>query len=245
MLDNESKILLGIEFILLFVNIKYAIYFAIFVICIYLFGFFFTSIGLDIHYYDLKKGTLYYHEYTGDYDKLYSKLSDYRKIKRQFKLDSETYNPFGIFYDDPTEVQDKDKCRAVIGIYKEGDKNLTNELKTYVKHCKFIKTNIKETKCIFGCYFSFFSIVNSFEFIAKLIIDLTNSKFFRQLFLGRWKENKIKIIRNNYKKHYGVIEVFREGKLEFYLPTEKGDEKNFFLHSEDKAPTKVRNKKKN
>lgn len=265
MIDTEMKILAGIlVFLLLLAQLKYAMGFLIFIIFIYLFGFFFTSIGLDVDLVKLDNSEIYFQEYTGDYDKLYAKLREYNAIKKKFKLSSKIYNPFGIFYDDP-DIQDRHKCRAVIGVIRnlkgEGDADtntdagaglraLTSfseipiELKEYFKQNKFTFNILPETQCIYGSYHSIFSIQSSFFlFLSKLIIELTNAKFFRRLFIPKWKENKIKIARNNYKKHFGVLEIIKNGKLEFYIPTEK--EKEFFLHSVEVSPARVKKAKSN
>jgi hypothetical protein len=266
MIDLETKILFGILVILFFFSTyKYTIIFLLFWIFIYLFGFFLTSIGMDIDLVKLENSEIYYQEYTGDYAKLFSRLSEFNKIKRKFKLSCNEYSPFGIFYDDPFNVADLNKCRAVVGIIKHPEKfissldpnfkNIENksiqnknsetnekELKEYLKNQNFKFTRLLDSQCIQGSYLSMFSVQNSlFIWISKLITEMSNLKFFRRLYLPKWKENKIKVARLNYKKHCGVINIIREGEINLYIPVE--NEKDFFFHSEKNAPTK--NKKKN
>jgi hypothetical protein len=240
--DTETKIMFGIFIILLFFSsYKYTIIYLLFWIFVYLFGFFFTSIGLDLDVTKLDKSEIFYQEFTGDYSKLYNKLSDFQIIKKKFKLAPLDYYPFGIFYDDPTEVNDVTKCRAVYGIIKFS-KEENKELLIFCKNENFKYDTIPETQCFNGNYFSMFHLQNSFIFIAKLIIEMTNMKFFRRLFLPRWKENKVKMARINYRKHYGVLEIIRENKIDMYVPVE--NEKKFLFHSIDIAPIKLKKNKK-
>jgi hypothetical protein len=260
MIDLETKIMFGIFVILvIFSSMKYSICFLLFWIFVYLFGFFLTSIGLDIDLVKLENCEIYFQEYTGDYSKLFPKLSEYNRIKRKFKLNPNDYSPFGIFYDDPCEVAEVSKCRAVVGIIKHLEKNTTDgkngkneikataeddrELKEYLKNEKFRIITLPDSQCLLGTYSSMFHIQNSFFiWVSKLIIEITNMKFFRRLFIPKWKENKVKVARLNYKKHCGVIEIFKECKIDFYIPVE--NEKDFFFHSEKNAPVKNKNKKK-
>lgn len=266
MIDLETKILFGILVVLFFFSTyKYTIIFILFWIFMYLFGFFLTSIGMDIDLVKIENSEIYYQEYTGDYAKLFTRIREYNKIKRKFKLSSRDYSPFGIFYDDPYNVADLNKCRAIVGIIKHPEKFISivdtnsktvedkpsiinksdtneKELKEYLKNENFKFTRLLDSQCIQGSYLSMFSIQNSLLiWVSKLIIEMSNLKFFRRLYLPKWKENKIKVARINYKKHCGVINIIREGEINLYVPVE--NEKDFFFHSEKNVPSK--NKKKN
>jgi hypothetical protein len=241
MIDTETKILFTITLVLTFFSIKYGIIFLIFWIALYLFAFFCTSLGLDIDLQNLNASEIYFQEYTGDYNDIYIKLNEYNAIRKKFKLDSEKYLPFGIFYDDPTKVSNIKECRAVIGIYKEKSGEKNKELEQYLKDNGFKFDSLPEAQCVIGSYNSLFSLQNSFIFVAKLIIELTSIKFIRRIFVPKWKEKTIKTAKLNYAKNTGVMELIKHGKIELYIPVEK--ERYFFLHSQTVAPSKSKKKK--
>jgi hypothetical protein len=242
MIDTETKILFVIFIILYFFSsYKYTIIYVLFWLFIYLFGFFLTSIGLDIENVKLENSEIFYLEHTGDYSSIFGKLKEYNNIKRQFKFSSESFSPFGIFYDDP-EKNEPSQCRAVYGFIKHDPKEF-KEIKEFLKNHNYKSRKIPESDTIMGTYSSLFHIQNSFIFIAKLIIQMTNLKFFRRLHHPKWKESKIKTARNNYKKHLGVMYIIRPSKVDIYIPIE--NTKDFFLHSSSTAPSKINNKKAN
>jgi hypothetical protein len=241
MMDTETKILITITLVLLFFSIKWCLIFLVFWIALYLFAFFCTSLGVDIDLNNIKESEIYYQEYTGDYTNLYIRLNDYNRIRKKFNLDSTVYMPFGIFYDDPTKVMNIQECRAVVGLYREKGKEKNKELDTYMKENGFKYDTLPETQCVIGTYNSLFSIQNSFIWIAKLIIDLTSVKFMRRVFIPKWKEKTIKVAKINYAKTCGVMEIYKHGQINLYIPVDK--ERLFFLHSQNIAPNKNKKKK--
>jgi hypothetical protein len=241
MIDTETKILISITLVLTFFSIKWGIIFLIFWTLLYFFAFFCTSLGLDVDLQNLKECEIYFQQYTCDYNDLYVRLNDYNAIRKKFGLDSEKYLPFGIFYDDPTKVTTITECRAVIGIYKEKGVERNEDFHQYMKDNGFKYDTIPETQCVLGTYNSLFSIQNSFVWISKLIIEMTSMKFIRRVFLPKWKEKTIKLAKINYMKTSGVMELYKHGKIELYIPVEK--ERYFFLHSQNIAPSKSRKKK--
>ena len=150
--DIETKIMFGILVLLFFFSTyKYTIIFLLFWIFIYLFGFFLTSIGMEIDLIKLEDCEIYYQEYTGDYSKLFNRLKEYNKIKKKLKLKSSEYSPFGVFYDNPFNVADLSKCRAVVGIIRHPHKFIsitdkqTNNIEQKVqKNADLIDKEVKD-----------------------------------------------------------------------------------------------------
>jgi hypothetical protein len=241
MIDTETKILITITIIVSYFTLKWGIIFLLFWVILYLFAFFCTSLGIDVELQNLKESEIYFQEYTCNYKDLYIKLKEYNMIRQKFKLDSAKYIPFGMFYDDPTKVMNVEECRAVLGIFKEKSTERNDELHQWLRDNGFKYDTIPETQCVLGTYNSLFSIQNSFIWISKLIIELTSVKFIRRVFIPKWKEKTIKLARINYMKTSGVMELFKHGRIELYIPVEK--ERCFFLHSQQVAPNKSRKKK--
>lgn len=235
MIDTEFKIMTGIFFILLFFSsYKYTIIYLVFWIFIYLFGFFLTSIGLYSDIENLEKSEIIYKEYTGNYDDLFDKLSEFHKLQKKFKLNSEI-SPFGIFYDDPSIVLEINKCRSIYGIICK-NKFDNKELKEYMIQENYKIGVIPESQCFNGNYEGMFSVRSSFVFLARIIIQMTLLKYFRRLFVPKWRDNKVKTAKSNYKKHCGVLIKISECKIDLYVPVE--NEKQFYLHSQVGAPSK-------
>ncbi len=214
---------------LLYANIKWAVYFSAFMVGMSLISFFCTSQGMDLEIETIKGNEVIYKEYIGDYQKMYEKLNEFHKAKRLFNL-NEFYFPFGIFYDNPEKFENKNKCRAVYGIIIE--KTVIkcmkhNEMLEYFKKDGFKTGNLPSAECVKGIYSSWFSIQNSFIYLASIMIKIVNYKFFSRLFTPKWKVNKIKIARKNYTKKHGVIEIYKPYEIQFYVPVE--NEKEFML----------------
>jgi len=92
---------------------------------------------------------------------------------------------------------------------------------------------IPSTKTIMGFYYSFFSVMNSFYFIQKLYINFTNAKFFARFFNPNWKNNQIKQARKNYNKKEGVLEIYDNYLMKFYVSYET-ERNKFNLYYEKK-----------
>jgi hypothetical protein len=214
---------------LLYTNLRYAVYFSMFMIGMSLFSFFCTSQGMDLDLETFNESEVVYQEHTGDYQKMYDKLSEFHKIKKMFKL-NEHYLPFGIFYDNPEKLDNVKKCRSVYGIIKEKSKEKCPKHKEMLEHLykNGFKTGaLPKTECLKGIYSSWFSVQNSFIFIAKVIVQFVNQKFFSRLFTPKWKINKVKIARKNYCKKHGVVEIFRPYEINLLIPVE--NEKDFIF----------------
>ena len=214
---------------LLYANTTYAVYFGVFVLGLNMFSFFCTSQGIELYFESIKESEILYKEYTGDYQKIYYKLSEFHIIKQLFKL-NDSYLPFGIFYDNPQKVDSVIKCRAVCGIIreKESEKSLYHkEMLEFLNKNGYKLRSIPQAECLKGTYESWFSLQNSYIFIARIIIKIINYKFFSRMFMPKWKINKIKIARKNYKKKYGVLEIIRSYKTDFFIPVER--ENQFIL----------------
>lgn len=232
-MDYEFLIMTAITILCFYVRLKYGI------ICLFLwiffsmFGFFFTSNGLDMILEPLSKSEIFYKKFVGDYQTLYSKLSQFHSIKRKFRLPL-CFKPFGIFYDNPEEQKDG-KCRCIFGILldvenKQKDFKDFNdqEFRNYMKENEFSYGEIPKTECIYGIYDCFFSVMNSFIFIAKIYIKMTNLKFFTRMYNPKWKDGHMKKARKSYKKKCGVLEIYDHKVMRFYIPISSED--NFFFY---------------
>ena len=228
-MDYELLILLGISALCFYIKIKYGIIFIVFITFVLVFGFFFTSNGMDLVLEDIEQAVMYYKSYTGDYELMYPKFKEFHIIRKKFKL-NESYKPCGVFYDNP-EKDKKEKLRAVIGIIdtKCESLNNNNDFSVYMKDNGYKKTVISKTQCVIGIYDCFFSVMKSFIFIAKIYIKMTNLKFFARMYNPNWKDNHIKVARKNYKKKVGILEVYDHKQMRFYIPLK--NEEMFYLYS--------------
>jgi hypothetical protein len=214
---------------LLYTNTKYAVYFGVFILGLNLFSFFCTSQGIELDFEVVKESEVVYKEYTGDYQKVYEKLSEFHIMKELFKL-NEYYQPFGIFYDNPQKVDDVYKSRAVCGIIREKESEKSpnhKEMLEFLFKNGYKLRSLPQAECLKGIYESWFSLKYSYLFIARVIIRIVNCKFFSRMFMPKWKINKIKVARKNYKKKYGVLEIIRSYEIDFFIPVER--ENQFLL----------------
>jgi len=211
---------------LLYTNLRYALYFSMFMIGMSLFSFFCTSQGMDLDLEILNESDVVYIQNVGDYKKMYYKLPEFGKIKKMFKL-NEHYLPFGIFYDNPDKIENVNKCRSVYGIIKDKTKEkspMHKEMIDYLSKNGFKTGTLPKSECFKGFYSSWFNVQNSFIFIASVIIKFVNYKFFSRLFTPKWKINKVKIARKNYFKKHGVLEIFRPYEINLFIPVENENE---------------------
>ena len=194
----------------------------------------YVCIGLDTDVVNFPESEILFQQYTGDYNNLYSRLNEFKNLKTKFKL-SEDYFPFGIFYDDPSITENVNQCRAIVGIVKEmNGTKMNEELKKYLKENKYDYDSLPKTLCVNGLYCSLFNVIYFFKFVSKLLIEMTTIKFLRRVFIPKWKDNNVKKARRNYKKNFGIVEVFKGDKIELYIPIE--NEKDFFLHDDEAIP---------
>lgn len=231
-MDYELIILSCLLLLCFWIKILYGIYFLIFWISVTAFGFFFSCNGIHITTQDFPQSDIFYECFQGDYSTLYAKLSVFHSIRKKFHLPS-CYKPFGIFYDNP-KTSKKKSHRAIIGILCDNEeKNKSfkdyqdSDYIGYMKDKDYKKSSIDQAKCLYGDYEAYVSIKNSFVFIAKVYIQIANQKFFIRLYNPKWKESVVKVAKINYKKHYGVLEVFDEKVVKFYIAVE--DEGNFLF----------------
>lgn len=231
-MDYELLILSSLLLLCFWVKILYGIYFLIFWIIVAGFGFFFSCNGIYITSEYFPQSDIMYECFMGDYTSLYAKLSLFHSIRKKFRLPS-CYKPFGIFYDNPKSSKKK-AHRAIIGILCDTDeKNKSfkdyndSDFKNYMRDNNFKQSSIDKTKCIYGDYETYLSIKTSLVFIAKIYIQIVNQKFFIRMYNPKWKESGIKAAKQNYKKHFGVLEVIDEKIIKFYVPVE--NERNFLF----------------
>ncbi|MCQ2817733.1 MAG: hypothetical protein MJ252_10755, partial [archaeon] len=225
-MDYEFLVMLGIQFLCFYIKTKYGIIFLIFWLFISVFGFFCTSNALSVYLEDLNNLQIIYKFYEGNYEDLFKEFPTFHKIRKKFSL-PEIYSPFGIFYDNPDEKHNKNnsKNRAIVGLIvnkeeKEKIKFKDEDLINYLKDQGFKTGLIKETKCVAGSYYAFFSVKYSFNALTKLYIKLTNIKFFTRVYNPKWKETKMKTVRKNYRKKCGVLEIYEHKEIKMYLPYE-------------------------
>ena len=105
-MDYELLILLAINGLCFYIKFKYGIYFLIFWIFLLIFGFFFSTNGIEVTLGNFEENEIFYISKKGEYDNLYSELKTFHSIKNKFKLPI-TYKPFGIFYDNPDKSEQK------------------------------------------------------------------------------------------------------------------------------------------
>ena len=242
----ELLIILAINGLCFYIKFKYGIIFLIFWIFLLIFGFFFSTNGIEVTIGNFEENEIFYISKKGEYDNLYSELKTFHLIKNKFKLPI-TYKPFGIFYDNPDKSEQKNN-RCIIGIIhnlkketdekneiifsnrkKEDDNNFNdNDFRIYMKENHYKNITIPKTKCIIGFYESFFSVMNSFNFISKIYIKWTNAKFFARLYNPRWKSSQIKLARRNYNKKEGVLEIYDNHIMKFFVSIENKNNFNLF-----------------
>ena len=244
-MDYELLIILAINGLCFYIKFKYGIIFLIFWIFLLIFGFFFSTNGIEVTIGNFEENEIFYISKKGQYDNLYSELKTFHLIKNKFKLPI-TYKPFGIFYDNPDKSEQKNN-RCIIGIIhnlkketdekneiifpnkKEDDNNFNdNDFRIYMKENHYKNITIPKTKCIIGFYESFFSVMNSFNFISKIYIKWTNAKFFARLYNPRWKSSQIKLARRNYNKKEGVLEIYDNHIMKFFVSIENKNNFNLF-----------------
>ena len=244
-MDYELLIILAINGLCFYIKFKYGIIFLIFWIFLLIFGFFFSTNGIEVTIGNFEENEIFYISKKGEYDNLYSELKTVHLIKNKFKLPI-TYKPFGIFYDNPDKSEQKNN-RCIIGIIhnlkketdekneiifpnkKEDDNNFNdNDFRIYMKENHYKNITIPKTKCIIGFYESFFSVMNSFNFISKIYIKWTNAKFFARLYNPRWKSSQIKLARRNYNKKEGVLEIYDNHIMKFFVSIENKNNFNLF-----------------
>lgn len=230
-MDYEFIIMTCLLILCFYIRTTYGIAFLTFWLVVGLFGFFFTSNGMDLGLEYIEKSDIFFECFQGDYQTLYNKLSLFHTIRKKFRL-PQCFKPFGIFYDNPEK--DK-KCRAVIGIIVEQkEKNekykeyIDKDFREYMKENKFKIDTISKTNCLHGLYDTMFSVMYSFVFIAKIYIKMINLKFFTRLYNPKWKDSHIKNARKNYKKKSGVLEIYDHKIIKFYIPLENEDGFSFF-----------------
>ena len=244
-MDYELLIILAINGLCFYIKFKYGIIFLIFWIFLLIFGFFFSTNGIEVTIGNFEENEIFYISKKGEYDNLYSELKTFHLIKNKFKLPI-TYKPFRIFYDNPDKTKQKNN-RCIIGIIhnlkketdekneiifpnkKEDDNNFNdNDFRIYMKENHYKNITIPKTKCIIGFYESFFSVMNSFNFISKIYIKWTNAKFFARLYNPRWKSSQIKLARRNYNKKEGVLEIYDNHIMKFFVSIENKNNFNLF-----------------
>ena len=245
-MDYELLLLIAINGFCFYIKFKYGIYFLIFWLFLLIFGFFFSTNGIEVTLGNFEENEIFYISKKGMYDELYSELKTYHTIKKKFKLPS-TYKPFGIFYDNPDKSVPKNN-RCIIGIIhnlkketdekneiifpkreKEDENNFNDrDFKTYMRENNYKNITIPKTKCIIGFYESFFSVMNSINYIAKIYIKWTNAKFFARLYNPRWRSSQIKIARRNYNKKDGVLEIYDNHIMKFFISIENKNNFNLF-----------------
>ena len=245
-MDYELLIILAINGLCFYIKFKYGIIFLIFWIFLLIIGFFFSTNGIEVTLGNFEENEIFYISKKGEYDNLYSELKTFHLIKNKFKLPI-TYKPFGIFYDNPDKSEQKNN-RCIIGIIhnlkketdekneiifsnrkKEDDNNFNdNDFRIYMKENHYKNITIPKTKCIIGFYESFFSVMNSFNFISKIYIKWTNAKFFARLYNPRWKSSQIKLARRNYNKKEGVLEIYDNHIMKFFVSIENKNNFNLF-----------------
>ena len=245
-MNYELIILGGLNLLCFYIRIKYGIIFFLFWLFVFVFGFFFTTNGIEISLEDFEESELFYIAKKDDYINIFPYLKQFKEIKKTFHLNN-YFKPFGIFYDNPEKIKNKENCRCVIGILIniKDKKNLLenkekNNLFDWKKFEEFMtkKNNAKNitipsTKTIMGFYYSFFSVMNSFYFIQKIYINFTNAKFFARFFNPNWKNIQIKQARKNYNKKEGVLEIYDNYLMKFYVSYET-ERNKFNLYYEKK-----------
>ena len=231
------------DIIVLMLNLKYGIITSLLLIfCIFCLPFL-TAIEKVFSQGNLERNEIFYQYFKGDYTKLYSKLDDFKKIKKQFHL-PEIYKPFGIFYENPKHKNNSNnKCLIGIIKYKNKETDEKGELlikeivkennyddsafKEYMQKNDYRRTFIQKTNCIIGIYQFLLSTLVHLVSFNKIFITFTNMKFFSYLFHRDLPEEHFEKARSNYKKEVGVLIIYGKNSNRYFIPIDK--EKNFKL----------------
>lgn len=227
--------------IILMLNVKYGIiFFLLLMFCI--FGLpFFTTIETVFSQGNFERNEIFYQYFKGDYSTLYSKQSDFKKIKKQFNL-PEIYKPFGIFYENPKHKNNlNNKCLIGIIKYKNKETDEKGELlikeivkennyddsafKEYMQKNDYRRAFIQKTNCVVGVYKFLFSTLLRQISYHKIYISLTNMKFFSHLFHRELSEEHFVKAKLNYKKEVGILIIYGNEATRYFIPIDK--EKNF------------------
>lgn len=122
---------------------------------------------VNVHEIEIPGGVILYKVYQGSYYKISSSLDKIiSKSKEIFKKDQSNIKFFGVYYDNPNNLKDINKCRAIIGILY----NQNNENKIQFNAEEFIKENkdyhykalpsFKSIGCIFPLFNYFTMLIN-------------------------------------------------------------------------------------
>lgn len=158
--------------------------------------------------------SIVFKEYIGDYKKIGNSFSELCNISKEVN----GKQMIGIYYDNPQNVRDVNKCRAIIGLMT----------KTQVPEDKLASLGMKQaflpdTECI-QWYFKL-----KFNILPLMLIGI--KKFYGSLGNILKDQSLQKVFSLDISKPFYAIEVYDEKTINFYVPL-KNHEK-FFLHSQD------------
>lgn len=140
----------------------------------------------------LPKSLLLFTEYVGDYRKIGSVFENLTKtVKPKFKP---TNNNCGIFYDDPSTLEDRSKARAACGLLIEEDERQAAE-KFVAEHSSFKLAELPELDCVYT-RFPFKSRLSMLFIVLKVYPEIRQYAF----------RNRYVRVPSDIK---GIIEIYR------------------------------------
>jgi hypothetical protein len=174
----------------------------------------------------LNRTEIYYKEFTGNYKNIGKEFEKLTLLITKFKLSKDIFSTFGLYYDNPKEVN-PDQCRAIIGIisYPGSEKTDLNEINIpedmidFLISFNFKKSTFPETP----------SIYTSFPFVNVLSIFMAIKKVYSQF------ERKKPILMKEFNldikscKEQCSLEIYSQDAIHFYFPLKNKD--RFRLHS--------------